>query len=126
MMKELEEMICAIGSDAISNQMQLYNEQESADNQLGTGSLALRKQEEREKHMLELEQQRRKDLVEDLPENDKVKLAELKEQLSKGLSSLKKELGKDGSQQLDHTGKHDHEEVAFAIYDNGDVKSRQN
>ena len=55
MMRELEQMICTIGNDAINNQMQLYHEHTLDNNSPNTSPdrKAKQKQEEREKMILE-------------------------------------------------------------------------
>ena len=104
MMKELEEMICTIGSDAINHQMQVYQEDEHGNlikpfGQHGHNDERRQKElklrEEKERLELEAESKKREEMMKEWSDRDKTKLTEVKDTFANKIENLKKEFGKD-------------------------------
>eukprot|EP00347_Sterkiella_histriomuscorum_P024098 403332318 len=150
LMKELEDMISVIGSDAMANQMQIVN-QNSPDDDLEQQILLLQTDEddeqaelkrqkfmqyedERERKQREAEDIKRQKMMNEWSDRDRLKLKEAQDKMNNGLEVLKKEFNADGNKTVNRIKSGNNDEVviaggddlALALYDGGDPNSRHN
>eukprot|EP00347_Sterkiella_histriomuscorum_P018896 403343756 len=155
LMKELEDMISVIGSNATTYQMQIIN-QNNQDDDLEQQMLILQAdmeddyselkkqkliqlEEEKESKRKEAEDIKRQKIIEEWSERDKLKLKEAQDKLMNGLEILKQEFNSDDNPTTTTTTikrRKTLRSVSFAItgeddfakaqYDGGDPNSRHN
>lgn len=129
MINELEYLMTTIGSNAVKGNMQFYDEngnrlQDGEDEEEAAARRARMREEaeERRRREQELDRQRREAMMKNWSDRDKRKLREAKEGLNKRADLLKKELTEEARAKQGNAK----DDLTFAIYDEGNVKSRMN
>lgn len=126
---DLELMIASIGSNAVKENMQFYDadaeklyEGEDEDAAAARRGRMKEEAEARRAKEAELEKQRREAMIKNWSDLDRQKLQEAHDGLNKRQDALKKEL----TEQMNAKKENLQEELTFAIYDDGNIKSRMN